>query len=145
LLPHRLLDQKTRPAPALSADSWIARRSSAVEPEGTQTMICGVAKLRRLCALRMKCFDHFLRYLEIGYDAVAQRPDRLNVARSAADHQFRLLSDGEALPLVLGASDCDHRRLIQDDTAPFHLNDGVCRAEVDRHAGRQQTKLLPNI
>src|SRR6202047_5280014 len=47
--------RKTRLAPALSADSWIARRSTGVEPDGTQTMICGVAKLRRLCTLRMKC------------------------------------------------------------------------------------------
>src|SRR5208282_3625219 len=84
--------------------------------------------------------DHFLRYLEIGDDAVAQRPDRLNVARSAADHQFRLLSDGEDLSLTLDARDCDHRRLIQDDTAPFHVDDGVCCAEVDRHVGRQQTQ-----
>jgi len=45
--------KKTRLAPALSADSWIARRSTAVEPDGTQTMICGVAKLRRLWTLRM--------------------------------------------------------------------------------------------
>ena len=29
--------------------------STAVEPEGTQMMICGEAKLRRLCTLRMKC------------------------------------------------------------------------------------------
>src|SRR6266851_783606 len=92
--------RKTRLAPALSADSWIARRSTAVEPEGTQTMICGVAKLRRLCALRIM-LDHFLGYLEIGDNAVAQRPDRLNVARGAADHQFRLLSDGEDLSLAL--------------------------------------------
>jgi hypothetical protein len=42
-------------APALSADSRIARRSTAVAPEGTQTMICGAEKLRRLSALRMKC------------------------------------------------------------------------------------------
>ncbi len=35
-------------APALSANSWMARRSTAVEPEGTQTTICGWAKLRRL-------------------------------------------------------------------------------------------------
>ena len=42
-------------APALSADSWIARRSTAVEPEGTQTMMSGEAKQRRLCTLRMKC------------------------------------------------------------------------------------------
>ena len=33
----------------------MARRSTAVEPEGTQMMICGLAKLRRLCTLRMKC------------------------------------------------------------------------------------------
>ena len=47
--------RNTRRAPALSADSWIARRSTAVEPEGTQMMTCGLAKLRRLCTLRMKC------------------------------------------------------------------------------------------
>jgi hypothetical protein len=40
---------ETRLAPALSADSRIARRSTAVEPDGTHTMINGVAKLRRLC------------------------------------------------------------------------------------------------
>ena len=45
----------TRRAPALSALSWMARRSTAVEPEGTQTMISGEAKPRRLCTLRMKC------------------------------------------------------------------------------------------
>ena len=33
----------------------MARRSTAVEPDGTQTMIMGLAKERRLCTLRMKC------------------------------------------------------------------------------------------
>src|SRR5207237_6828124 len=42
--------------------------------------------------------------------------------------------------LALDTGDCDHRRLVQDDTAPFHVDDGVCRAEVDRHFGRQQTQ-----
>ena len=46
---------QTLRAPALSADSWMARRSTAVEPDGTQTTICGWAKRRRLCTLRMKC------------------------------------------------------------------------------------------
>ena len=32
----------------------MARRSTAVEPLGTQTMIMGLAKERRLCTLRMK-------------------------------------------------------------------------------------------
>ena len=45
----------TRRAPALSALSWMARRSTAVEPDGTQMTISGEAKLRRLCTLRMKC------------------------------------------------------------------------------------------
>ncbi len=40
--------RKTRRAPAASADSWIARRSTAVDPDGTQTITCGDAKLRRL-------------------------------------------------------------------------------------------------
>ena len=33
----------------------MARRSTAVEPDGTQMIISGLAKLRRLCTLRMKC------------------------------------------------------------------------------------------
>ena len=45
----------TRRAPAASAESWIARRSTAVDPEGTQITICGETKLRRLWTLRMKC------------------------------------------------------------------------------------------
>src|SRR5271170_1442070 len=52
---HRLLDQKYPPGAGAFADSWIARRSTGVDPEGTHTTICGVAKLRRLCTLRMKC------------------------------------------------------------------------------------------
>jgi len=38
------------------------------------------------------------------------------------------------------AGDRHHRWLVQDDPAPFHVDDGVCRAEVDRHVGRQKTK-----
>src|SRR5262245_42895855 len=46
---------QTLRAPALSAASRIARRSTGVEPDGTQMIICGLAKRRRLCTLRMKC------------------------------------------------------------------------------------------
>ena len=41
--------RNTRRAPALSADSWIARRSTAVEPEGTQ-MITRGSRSRAGCA-----------------------------------------------------------------------------------------------
>src|SRR3954466_11039095 len=63
----------TRRAPALSALSWIARRSTAVEPDGTQMTIIGEARARRLFTRRMKWLDHFLRQLEVGDHAVAQR------------------------------------------------------------------------
>src|SRR5216683_3154495 len=109
--------------------------STTIEPVGSVT-----GRPAPVVHLADEMLDHFLRHLEIGDDAVAQRPDRLNVARGAADHQFRLLSDGEDLSLALDARDCDHRRLIQDDTAPFHVDDGVCRAEVDRQVGRQKTQ-----
>ena len=38
--------RETRRAPAASAASWIARRSTWVAPEGTETMTRGLAKLR---------------------------------------------------------------------------------------------------
>jgi hypothetical protein len=47
--------RKTRRAPALSALSWIARCSTAVEPEGTQMITLGEAKPRRGWTRRMKC------------------------------------------------------------------------------------------
>src|ERR1700694_3385344 len=85
-------------------------------------------------------FDHFLRHLEIRDDPVAQWADCLDVARGAAEHQFRLLADGENLFPALDAGDRHHGRLVQDDAAPLHINEGVCRAEIDRHVGRQQTQ-----
>ena len=39
--------RNTRLAPALSAASWIARRSTAVDPEGTQMTTCGLTNRRR--------------------------------------------------------------------------------------------------
>ncbi len=49
--------RKTWLAPALEAASRIARRSTLVDPEGTQMMISGQVKGRFLppCTLRMKC------------------------------------------------------------------------------------------
>src|SRR5437868_15223526 len=46
--------RKTRRAPALSAASRIARRSTAVEPEGTQIIICGLKRPRRIPETKCK-------------------------------------------------------------------------------------------
>ena len=47
--------KKTRRAPAASADSWIARRSTAVEPDGTHITTCGLANDTRPFTFRIKC------------------------------------------------------------------------------------------
>ena len=44
--------------------------------------------------------DHFFRHLEIRDDTVAQWPDRLNVARSAAEHQLGFLPDRKNLVAI---------------------------------------------
>ena len=90
--------RNTRRAPALSAASWMARRSTAVEPDGTQTMICGSAKLAPVVHLADEVLDHLLGDFEVGDDAVAQRADGLDVAGRAAEHQLGLLADREDLP-----------------------------------------------
>jgi hypothetical protein len=58
----------------------------------------------------------------------------------AAEHKFCFLADGKDLFPAANAGDRHHRWLVQHDTAPFHVDDGVCGAEVDRHVGRQKTK-----
>ena len=71
----------------------MARRSTAVEPEGTQTMTRGLAKLRRLCTLRMKCLIISSAISKSAMDAVPQGSDGFDVAGRAAEHQFGLVTD----------------------------------------------------
>ena len=91
--------RKTRRAPALSALSWIARRSTAVEPEGTQMTTRGLAKATPGMHPADEVLDHLLGDLEVGDDAVAQGADRLDVAGRAPDHLLGFLADGEDLAL----------------------------------------------
>src|SRR5580700_5566676 len=96
--------RNTRRAPALSADSWIARRSTAVE----------------------------------------QGPDRLDIAGGAPEHLLGFLAHREDLLAPLDLGDRDDRRFVEDDAAPFDIDEGVRRAEVDRHVRRQQAEHLAN-
>ena len=54
----------------------------------------------------------------------------------AADHPLGLGTDGQR-PAVLHV-DRDHRRLVQDDAAPAHVDERVGRAEVDGHVAAEQ-------
>src|SRR5271165_4417012 len=88
--------------------------------------------------------DHFFRHLKVGNDAVAQRSDRLNVARGAAEHQLCFFADGEDLFSAADAGDRYHGWLVQHDPPAFHVDQSVCGAEIDRHIGREQTQHSSN-
>ena len=105
----------TRRAPALSALSWMARRSTAVEPEGTQTMMIGDAKLAAVVHLADEMLDHLLGDLEIGDHAVAHGADGGDVAGRAAKHLLGFLADREHLFLAADVGDGDHARLGEHD------------------------------
>src|SRR5207249_11095928 len=76
--------------------------------------------------------EHRLVDLEVGDDAVFERPDGDDVAGRAAEHFLRLGADGQhlaaALRLLLHRH---HRGLVADDALPLHVDEGVRRAEVD--------------
>jgi len=63
--------------------------------------------------------DHLLRHLEIGDDAVAQRPDGGNIARGAAQHHLRLVTDREDALLALDLGNGDDGGFVQDDASPL--------------------------
>ena len=138
---HRLLDQEHAPgAGALRRLSWIARRSTAVEPEGTQMITCGLAKLRRVCTWRMKCLIISSATSKSAMTPSRKRPDRLDVAGGAADHLLGLLADGEDLLLAADGGDRHDRRLVEDDAAALDVDQRVGGAEIDRHVGGKQAE-----
>jgi hypothetical protein len=72
--------------------------------------------------------------------SVAQRPDRLDVPGSAAEHELGFLADRENLFAALDIGERHHRGFVQHDAAPLDIDQRVGRAEIDRHIGRKQTQ-----
>ena len=126
----------TSRAPADSADSLIARRSTWVEPHGTQTSTRGLGRnMRERCTLRMNCLS-----ISSVIEKSAMTPSfsgrtRDDVAGRAAEHALGLGADGgdrsrAAWTAVL--ADGDDRGLVQHDALAAHVNQGVGGAEIDR-------------
>ncbi len=78
--------------------------------------------------------DHLLGDDEVGDHAIFHRPDRSDVAGSAAEHLFRreadLLDHFFAVRSAFLA-DRDDGGFIQHDAFATHVNQRVCRAQVD--------------
>ena len=75
--------------------------------------------------------QHLLGHVEVGDDAVLERPDGRDVARRAAEHPLGLDADGVHLAVAL--VDRDDRRLGEDDAAAADVHECVRGAEVDGH------------
>ncbi len=80
-------------------------------------------------SLMNEVIEHFLGYVEIRNNAVAQRPDGHDVARCAADHLLGFGADSQDL---LGLFfDRHDRRFIDDNAAIANIDQGVCCPQVD--------------
>ena len=77
--------------------------------------------------------DHLLGDFEIGNDAIAQRPDGLDIARCTAKHLLGFVADGKHAFLALGLDDRDDRRLVEDDVTTLDVDQRVRGPEVDGH------------
>ena len=75
--------------------------------------------------------EHLLGDVEVGDDAVLERPDRRDRARRAAEHALRLDADGVDVARAL--VDRDDGRLGEHDAAAAHVDERVGGAEVDGH------------
>src|SRR5207302_3774643 len=118
---HRLLDQKD-PARAGAFRRFLDGPAlDGGRPRGYAYDDLRAGKAAPVVNLADEMLDHFLRHFEIGDNAVAQRPDRLDAARGAAEHQLGLLADGENQPLPFDAGDRHHRGLVEHDPAALDV------------------------
>ncbi len=84
--------------------------------------------------------QHLLADLEVGDDAVLERPDRLNVRRRTPDHPLRLGPHGQRAPVF--DVDGDHGRLVEDDATAADVHQRVGGSEVDSHVSTKEGKAI---
>ena len=75
--------------------------------------------------------QHLFADVEIGDDAVLQRPDGADVIRRAADHSLGLGADGQRAAVF--HVDGHDGRLVEHDATAAHVDERVGGAQVDGH------------
>jgi hypothetical protein len=84
--------------------------------------------------------DHLLGDVDVGDDSAAQRPDGLDVRGRLPKHQLGVAADRLHPADAVGRLERDDRRLVEHDSLPADVDDGIHRPEVDRHVVRGQAQ-----
>jgi hypothetical protein len=75
--------------------------------------------------------EHLLGHVEVGDDAVLQRPDGRDRPGRPPEHPLGL--DPDRVHLAGALVDRDHGRLGEHDPTPAHVHEGVRSPQVDGH------------
>ena len=90
--------------------------------------------------LANEIFDHFLGGIKIGNHPFAHRADGFDAAGGAAQHQLGILANGQHLFHAILDMIGHHGGFVQNDAFAFDVDQRVCRAQIDCHVGRKQTR-----
>ena len=134
---HRLLDDVDLAGAGLVAgllDRALLHRGDAA---GHADDHAGLGEVATPVHLLDEVAQHLLGRLEVGDDAVLERPDGGDVVGGAADHALGLVPDREHL--AGGGVHGDDGRLVEDDALAADIDQRVGGAEVNGHVSADET------
>ena len=86
--------------------------------------------------------DHLLGDINVGDHPVAQRANGLDAVRGLAHHHLCVIADGLDLLYAIDGFDRHNRRLVEHDALTAQIDDGICRAEIDRQILRTELEQI---
>ncbi len=137
---HGLLDQKDPPGARTLRRCLDRPPLDRRRARGHADDHLGPGEAVAVVHLADEVLDHLLGDFEVGDDAVAQGPNRLDVAGRAAEHHLGLVADRTNLLAPPDVGDGDHRRLVQDDAATLDVDKRVGGPQVDGHVSRKHAE-----
>ena len=84
-----------------------------------------------------KVFDHLLGDIKIGNHTVTHGTNGFDIARRTPEHHFRFIANSQHTITAGGFENRHHRRLVQNNAAPLHIDERVRRSKIDGHIGRK--------